>query len=90
MAACDLDTLQSDACSNGFENLSTHKLLVVIAQLLCNGGGGGGGGGGGETGVVDPEGVVTASPGTTYYNSANQTFWVKASGVGNTGWVQIV
>lgn len=37
MAACDIDTLQSDACANGFANASTRQLLVVIAQLLCTG-----------------------------------------------------
>lgn len=51
---------------------------------------GGGGGGNGQVGVVDPEGVVTASPGTTYWNSSNNTLWVKVSGTGNTGWVQII
>lgn len=51
---------------------------------------GGGAGGSGQVGVVDPEGVVTATAGTPYYNSADATFWYKAGGAGDTGWVQIV
>lgn len=41
-------------------------------------------------GVGSPEGVVTASPGSTYRNysgGAGTTFWVKESGSGNTGWI---
>jgi hypothetical protein len=49
-------------------------------------GGGGGSGGAGIVGVVNPEGIVTASPGTPYLNTALQTFWMKNSGAGNTGW----
>ena len=41
-------------------------------------------------GVVDPEGVVTGTPGQTYFNSALATFWVKVSGVGNVGWSQLI
>lgn len=43
-----------------------------------------------RTGVGSPEGVVTAPPGSDYLNSlggAGQTYWVKESGTGNTGWV---
>ena len=47
---------------------------------------GGGSGGAGMVGVVNPEGIVTATPGTPYLNTALQTFWMKNSGVGNTGW----
>lgn len=41
-------------------------------------------------GVVDPEGVVSGNPGQTYFNTANSTFWEKATGTGNTGWVQLI
>jgi len=37
-------------------------------------------------GVVDPEGVVTATAGQVYWNSNTQQLWVKQSGSGNTGW----
>lgn len=47
-------------------------------------------GGSGESGVGSPEGVVSAPPGTTYLDTSSNSFWVKASGVGNTGWVAIV
>src|SRR5687768_2426891 len=39
-----------------------------------------------------PEGVVTAIPGGTYRNllgGAGTTFWLKESGIGNTGWVAV-
>lgn len=42
------------------------------------------------TGVVDPEGVVTAPPGSIYFNIAiagSPVQFVKGSGSGNTGWV---
>lgn len=41
-------------------------------------------------GVVDPEGVLTGNPGQTYFNTANSTLWEKATGTGNTGWVQLI
>lgn len=42
-------------------------------------------------GVVDPEGVVTAPPGQTYWNRANSSLWVQNSATaGNTGWQQLV
>jgi hypothetical protein len=45
------------------------------------------------SGVGDPEGVVTAPPGSLYVSTTgglNQTFFIKVSGVGNTGWDRIV
>jgi len=42
-------------------------------------------------GVVNPEGVVVANQYSLYYNSANDTFWVKRTGSGNnTGWSQLI
>jgi len=49
-----------------------------------------GGGGAGAIGAGSPEGVTAASPGTTYYNTTDGSFWVKETGVGNTGWVQLI
>lgn len=60
--------------------------LALLAQIIN----GGGVAGGGLTGVVNPEGNVTGVPGQTYWNSANQSFWIKNSGTGNTGWVQLI
>lgn len=42
------------------------------------------------TGVVDPEGVVTAVPGSIYFNiaiAASPVQFIKGSGTGNTGWI---
>jgi hypothetical protein len=44
----------------------------------------------GSVGTGSPEGVVTAPAGKTYYDTANNDFYVKASGAGNTGWQAIV
>lgn len=44
----------------------------------------------GNAGAGSPEGVVTGAPGSTYYNTSDQSFWVKGSGTGNTGWQQVV
>jgi hypothetical protein len=41
-------------------------------------------------GVGSPEGVVVATPGSIYANTAGgagATLWVKESGVGDTGWI---
>jgi hypothetical protein len=41
-------------------------------------------------GIGNPNGFVTANPGTIYLNQsggAGTTLYVKESGVGNTGWV---
>lgn len=47
-------------------------------------------GGSGEAGVGSPEGVVTASPGTTYIDTSTNNLWIKVTGSGNTGWVQLI
>lgn len=41
-------------------------------------------------GVVDPEGAVIGDPGQTYLNTSDNSFWVKATGNGNTGWVELI
>lgn len=50
----------------------------------------GGGGGGGLVGSGSPEGVETAEPGVTYLDVDADSFWVKESGSGNTGWLQLI
>jgi hypothetical protein len=45
---------------------------------------------GGAAGAGNPEGLIAASPGYTYFNTTNLTFWVKSSGTGNTGWTQLI
>lgn len=41
-----------------------------------------------RSGSGSPEGVVTATPGTTYQDTTNGVFYTKRSGNGNTGWVR--
>jgi len=73
--------------------LADGQMLVrsganLVGQPIPSGGGGGGGGSG-LSGTGSPEGVVTATPGTEYIDTAGTLGawrWLKTSGVGNTGW----
>lgn len=39
----------------------------------------------------DPEGAVVGSPGMTFYNTTDGSFWVKATGSQtNTGWIELI
>ena len=38
----------------------------------------------------DPEGVVIAPPGQTYLNTDDDSFWIKKTGVSNTGWLKLI
>lgn len=41
-------------------------------------------------GAVNPNGVVKGSPGQTYFNKSNNTFWEKSTGRDSVdGWVQL-
>jgi hypothetical protein len=39
---------------------------------------------------VSPEGVVTADAGNFVFDNVANTFWVKSTGSGNTGWLQLI
>lgn len=82
----------SENYSSGTVPLRTNPIRVIEVKILnaLNDGAGSGSDGEGLVGIVDPEGSATSDPGVTYYNTANATFWVKGSGTGNTGWVQVV
>jgi hypothetical protein len=69
----------------------TNPERVLEAKILnAIIGSGGGTGGAGIVGSGSPEGVVTAPPGTSYFNSATNSFWYKRTGAGNTGWVELI
>lgn len=81
----------SENYSSGTVPLRTNPIRVIEVKILnALNGGAGGTGGAGSVGVVNPEGSVTGDEGDTYYNTANATFWVKGSGSGAVGWVQVV
>lgn len=61
-----------------------------LLKLVDLGGGTGSGGGTGLSGAGSPEGSVSASPGTTYLNTSDNSFWAKSTGSGSTGWIQLV
>jgi hypothetical protein len=46
--------------------------------------------GSGLSGAGSPEGVQVGSPGQTYFDTTAKGFWVKDTGVGNTGWLQLI
>ena len=43
-----------------------------------------------SVGVGSPEGVVTRGPGTPYMDTATNSLWIKRTGTGNTGWLQLI
>lgn len=47
-------------------------------------------GGSGMVGDVDPQGVASATPGTTYWDKTNKRLWLKSTGTGVVGWEQVV
>lgn len=90
MADCNVPDLIEDAycltCTIPREMWPAVKLA-----LLCNiASGGGGTGGAGIVGAGSPEGVVSAPPGTIYFDSTGDSLWIKESGVGNTNWIQLI
>lgn len=79
------------ASASCFNCLTPEQLQLIIAQLLCDiSVNGTGSGGGGLAGAGSPEGSVTASPGATYLDTSSNGFWVKKTGTGNTGWIQLI
>ena len=75
------------------------RAMAIAARLYNNayvptsgqveGGAGQAGGVTDGVGLGSPEGVVTAPPGTPYLDLNTNNLWIKRSGTGNTGWVQI-
>jgi hypothetical protein len=93
MAATDPQSLLEYAkCFGcyGDANLVDMMELALLDQISQNVSGGGGGGGSGLSGAGDPEGSVTAAAGTTYINTTDESFWVKKTGAGNTGWISLI
>ena len=83
---CNIKTILSSACSNGFlqaANTDPKLAKALMLQLLCNISAGGGTGGGGTAGAGNPTGTPAA--GTTYLNTANNSFWVY----NGTTWVKL-
>lgn len=67
-------------------NVSDSKWMILQRILGAITDGGGSSGTGGLSGTGSPEGVVTASPGTTYWDTVAETLWVKNTGTGSSGW----
>lgn len=86
--ACEPNTLLDSA--RCFQCLSQKELQQVVTYLLCQILSNGSSGSAGLSGAGSPEGVVTANPGTTYVNTTDESFWVKKTGTGNTGWIKLI
>jgi hypothetical protein len=61
----------------------TQVIATVTATTVTSGTGG-------LAGSGSPEGVVTADPGTPYLDTATNSFWMKRTGGGTTGWQQLL
>lgn len=91
MAISAADLMDEAKCFCGVGGSNAERLIMALLQRIAESGGGGSGtGGAGSVGAGSPEGVVTATPGTSYYDSVGLAFWFKISGNGDTGWVQVV
>lgn len=52
-----------------------------------------GGGGTGQATIVgngSPEGAVSATPGTFYWDTLNKSLWIKDTGLAAVGWYQLI
>jgi hypothetical protein len=70
--------------------VNSFLFLLGPASTSTSTGGSGSSSSSGLQGIGSPEGVVTAEPGQTYWDSTGDIFWVKDTGSGNTGWYQLV
>lgn len=78
MAACDLPTLLSDACSNRFKQAAQDEVMfrALMLQLLCNVSSSGGGGSvtSGDYGGLEPN--FTPSGDTAIaFDTSNDAEW---------------
>ncbi len=88
--ALDPNTLYQEANCLGCNSNASMAEMLMLALLQRMVGGGGGTGGAGLVGTGSPEGVVTATPGTSFYDTTGFAYYYKTSGSGNTGWQQVV
>ncbi len=76
MAACDLTTLEADACTNGFSKVAQNEILfrAVLLQLACNMASGGAGLQCGNYSGGQPNFTPSGSCGTAL-DTSNGTIW---------------
>ena len=86
------DIIEIVADADGTPTSKQATLSQLLDWLSESGGlsGGGGGGSGGLSGSGSPEGAQAADPGTTYLDVDTEAFYVKKTGSGNTGWVELI
>lgn len=78
------------ACTSGIACLGSRDLMVAIAEGT-NQNSGGGSGGGDDGGPGSPEGVQDGAVGKTWFNTSDNSFWVKTTALGTlTGWIQLI
>ncbi len=81
MAACDLNTLKSDACTNGFAAAANDETMfrAILLQLACNLASGGAGLQCGDYAGGEPTFTPSGSCGTALDTSSG-TIWYYYSG----------
>ena len=90
MATCNLTTLQSEACANGFQALAnTDQVLTraVILQLLCNLSAGISGSSN-LSGSGSPVGVVTPDAVNQFYRDTSGNALWQSTGLTSADWIQ--
>lgn len=76
----------------GFTKLSKDQLVAVTnyVGVVNTNNGSAGTATANSSGSGSPEGVVTASPGASYWDSTAKIGYVKDTGTGNTGWREVI
>lgn len=87
MTQAEINEESSCWMCNGL-SLAEANIIVLLNQIA--GSISGGAAGGIQLGSGSPQGSVTAEPGIMYWDTAGDSLWVKETGSGNTGWIQIV
>ena len=85
------DIAKASACYNcSDQGFMLAQIIYLLNQIVASGGTGGGGSSG-LIGASDPNGEVSAAPGTTYFSRRDSTFWVQNNTVtSSTGWLQLI
>ena len=74
--------ITGSADANSLDN-KIAALQAAVAALVA-------GTGAGIVGAGSPQGVQAANPGIFYWDTVGKSIWIKDTGTGNTGWLQLI